>query len=629
MSRKNHLAALAAILVMMTAAACGGGSQGLQDLQQQETSFLQEAGMEQLRLPAPSELERNASEVSAQRDRRGKEYIPQLSSGDNITLEDDSCTIDPMFMGTWRLSYAGWRFNLPDYGSDPELHITLNPEKPEDWSDIHLGLSNWESDRWDWFSVPESGDIVLPNLEDYISDDTEALYAVLLTDREAELSVDRLRFGGQQLPMARLRADKYFVGSGMPVNLSAKFSEAFEGSWVKTEIDPEGDGNWTDTMGSSSLMHVYPAEGLYMAGLRITDSFGNEGYSEVGIYVSDGAFDEHEDNDSLEQANPVAGTGFAGLVGNIGKGGAHADGEDWYSFSLEYSSLLDINVGFGGTNDFVFTDLLRVREGEEPELVKRTSKITTAGLTVVVPPGDYAIRIWDFKDTDTMDKSYELEMAVTPSEAPIVVIAPWQTHIGYQDLLEIDLGASYDPDGSIVQWELDLYGDGSYEHVQAFDSTFSMAYDKRPGTFQGMARVTDNHGLTAERSFEITIEGQPEYNFMEQEPNHLGGHVPPPAFDFTKMRGVLGDGTDYNDVFEFTTEVPGTIQFDIDNLNEESALLEMSVYLKVDDEWVLQDILLGDGSIVLGPGSPAGDYYLRLHEHYGSAMYDLSGSFTP
>ncbi|MEZ5337757.1 MAG: hypothetical protein R3F46_05785 [bacterium] len=628
MSRKNHLAALAAILVMMSAASCGGGSQGLRDLQQPEASSLQDAGMEQLRLPAPSELERNASEVSAQRDRRGSEYIPQLSSGDNITLEDSSCTIDPMFMGTWRLSYAGWRFNLPDYGSDQELHIRLNPEKPEDWSDIHLGLSNWESNRWDWYSVPEGGEVELPDLADYISDDTEALYAVLLTDRETELSVDRLRFGGQQLPIARLRADKYFVGSGVPVNLSAKLSEAFEGSWAKTEIDPEGDGNWTDTMGSSSLMHVYPAEGLYMAGLRITDSFGNEGYSEVGIYVSDGAFYEYEDNDSLEQANPVAGTGFGGMIGNLGKGGAHADGEDWYSFSLEYSSLLDIGVGFGGTNDFVFTDLLRVREGEEPELVKRTSKITTAGIHEVVPPGDYAIRIWDFKDTDTMDKSYELEMGVTPSEAPVVVIAPWQTHIGYQDLLEIDLDASYDPDGSIVRWELDLYGDGWYEHSQLVNGSFSLAYDKRPGTFQARARVTDDKGLTAERSFEITIEGQPEYNFMEEEINDYGGGKYMPDFDFSKLRGVIGDGTDYYDIFSFETEAAGTIQFDIDNLNEESALLELHVDQRIAGEWVNQDFISGDGSLVL-PAAPAGEYRVFVHTTYGSAMYDLSGSFTP
>ena len=70
--------------------------------------------------------------------------------------------------------------------------------------------------------------------------------------------------------------------------------------------------------------------------------------------------------------------------------------------------------------------------------------------------------------------------------------------------LEIDASGSYDPDGSIVKYEWDFEGDGTYEYYETasnhpdgeFDGKHERSYSSA-GTYTAKVRVKDNDGLTS------------------------------------------------------------------------------------------------------------------------------------
>jgi PKD repeat protein len=67
-------------------------------------------------------------------------------------------------------------------------------------------------------------------------------------------------------------------------------------------------------------------------------------------------------------------------------------------------------------------------------------------------------------------------------------------------------GASSDPDGSIVKYEWDLDGNGTYETDTGATAAADRVYGT-PGTFEVALRVTDNGGSTATAKVPVTVNG--------------------------------------------------------------------------------------------------------------------------
>ncbi len=107
-------------------------------------------------------------------------------------------------------------------------------------------------------------------------------------------------------------------------------------------------------------------------------------------------------------------------------------------------------------------------------------------------------------DLDSLDMGRSLPYA----PVPVLTVTPGEGMAPLGVLYKAD--ASYDPDGSIVLYELDLDGDGEYESSspEPFNSVelFTM-----PGNYSIGLRVTDDSGLSAATHCAIAVSAQVEW----------------------------------------------------------------------------------------------------------------------
>ena len=98
-------------------------------------------------------------------------------------------------------------------------------------------------------------------------------------------------------------------------------------------------------------------------------------------------------------------------------------------------------------------------------------------------------------------------VAVTVRSKPTAsLVADKQT--GNQPLAVNFTATGSDPDGTIVKYELDIDGDGTYDQTSTTPITTSKTYTNQ-GTYLAKLRVTDSDGLTDESSVFISVYGPP------------------------------------------------------------------------------------------------------------------------
>jgi len=90
------------------------------------------------------------------------------------------------------------------------------------------------------------------------------------------------------------------------------------------------------------------------------------------------------------------------------------------------------------------------------------------------------------------------------AQAPVAVLTA-TPEIGDEPLtVTLDASASYDPNGTIVHYWLDLDGSGSFALDRGQDPIFEYTYDE-PGIFKASLRVLDDEGVYGEASVTITV----------------------------------------------------------------------------------------------------------------------------
>jgi hypothetical protein len=132
-------------------------------------------------------------------------------------------------------------------------------------------------------------------------------------------------------PWAQLVAGSIKVGT--PATLDASNSGDMDGSVVKYEFDPEGNGSWIDNGNSPLFQYSYSATGMYTAKVRVTDNEGKTGFGQLMVLAMPATYSELEGNDDLAQANTLPAIPFADYAANCGEtGGNDGDTVDIYSF---------------------------------------------------------------------------------------------------------------------------------------------------------------------------------------------------------------------------------------------------------------------------------------------------------
>ena len=595
----------------------------------------EQAGQYSAQLPSPSELARGTSETTEQRWRFGNEYLLDFNSGENVHAKLEQLLLQPKFNDVQGVAWAGYRFWLPDYSGENQVHLEISGSGQPTPGTLYLGLANWDTNRWDFMSVPQDGELLPGALDKYIRYGDDLLYAVLLTDGQDDVAINSIRIGGALETTAVLKSDMAIGLAPTAITLDGSDSRCYDGDILKYEFDPLGDGNWIDNEADSDLVQFYLNPGYYMAGLRVTDDLDNVAYAYLPIIVQGLGYDEVEDNDEVEQAMVLQAAPMQGFKGNWGNDGVHADDMDIYTFELNQSASVEISLNLSGVGARLA--LYRsFNNGGDIEPIELTDlKGVNKSINRSLSPGRYYLVIDSPMSGDGIDIDYTLFMDMSLSEAPVVVISDYAMEVASGAALSIDISDSYDPDGSIGVWSVDLNGDGHYEVNSGVNGSFLFDAPKRPGHFLGRARVVDNTGIASVKSFEIIVTGEDIYNHIESEPN---GSIEQanalPLFNFGNLFGELGgdiNGPDDFDYYSFSTAVSGNISFDLDVVDELFGEITLTLTYWDGNEWKFADKLdTGmDGQLSTGPFYAAGDYMLIVTRTEGGSRYYLDGSFQP
>ncbi len=250
-----------------------------------------------------------------------------------------------------------------------------------------------------------------------------------------------------------------------PIPLAVAFSATPSGSVVQYEWDFDGNGtyDWSSTT-TGSTSHSYPSVGTFTAMVRVTDSFGFTATATVTIVAQPGL-------EARPSATPTS--GFAPLLVYFTTNGYDPVGTiQIFRWDFDGNGTWD-------TYDTVARDYTHTYNASgtyHPVLYVQSSTgaTATATLTIVVnnsPPKATA---------DVVPSNGEVPLAVQL------------------------FGSATDADGSIVRYEWDFEGDGTYDWSSTTTGNTSHTYST-VGTYQAVFRATDNLGLTATATAITTV----------------------------------------------------------------------------------------------------------------------------
>ena len=120
------------------------------------------------------------------------------------------------------------------------------------------------------------------------------------------------------------------------------------------------------------------------------------------------------------------------------------------------------------------------------------------------------IGVWSMGAGSKYWDDLTVEMLAPANQPPVADGEATPPAGAYPLEVELDGSASYDPDGSIVLYEWDFEGDGTYDYSSASSGVTTNNY-MSSGIFDAVLRVTDNESVTGTTSVTVTVSepGQP------------------------------------------------------------------------------------------------------------------------
>jgi PKD repeat protein len=245
-----------------------------------------------------------------------------------------------------------------------------------------------------------------------------------------------------------------FTGSGTDAN----------GTVVLYEWDWEGDGtyDWSSTANGDTT-HVYDVGGTFNPVLRVTDDDGLLGYDYSNIIRAGGATVE-------ATANPTEGN--VPLTVNFAATAYSPYTITLYEWDFNGDDSYDWSSSDTGTTSHAYDS-----RGIYGARVRATDEAGGVGTdTVLIAVGGRPVAVANANPIS--------------GEEPLPV--------------RFDGSYSYDADGSIVMYEWDYDGDGTYDWTSMTAGVAYYQYSKE-GVYDATVRVTDNEGLTGTATIAITV----------------------------------------------------------------------------------------------------------------------------
>jgi PKD repeat protein len=243
---------------------------------------------------------------------------------------------------------------------------------------------------------------------------------------------------------------------GSTASFDASASSDPDGTIATYEWDLDGDGTYETSTGTDPhASTTYAAAGVVTVGLRVTDDLGATSTTTLTVHVT------HAPVASFTAApNPVS---LHVPVSFDASASSDADGPiARYEWDLDGNGTYETDTGTTPT----------------------TSHVYTANGTYAV-----GLRVTD-ADGATATTTVNL---VAANQPPVAVLVATPNQSVVDQPVGLDASASSDTDGTIVRYDWDLDGNGSFETPGGSSPTLSHAYPN-PGAYDVGVRVTDNDG---------------------------------------------------------------------------------------------------------------------------------------
>jgi PKD repeat protein len=269
-----------------------------------------------------------------------------------------------------------------------------------------------------------------------------------------------------QSPVAQLVVTPSSIEVGQTATLNATGSSDPDGSIVSYEWDYDGDGTYDATTGTPSSPHVYDTIGSYTPKVRVTDD--------------DGAVDVKAA--SLNVHNPPVVTFTASPT--LTAPGVNVSFNGSGSSSSDPGGITEYAWDFNGDGTFV------------------SSGITPTATHAYSSKGHYAavLRITDAVNPAGVTAA-PVTVTVTVPPVAQLVVSPSSALAG--QTITLDAAGSNDPDGTIVRYDWDYEGDGSYD-VSTTTPSISHVYPNR-GSFTPKLRVVDDYNVTSVQTASLVV----------------------------------------------------------------------------------------------------------------------------
>ncbi len=275
--------------------------------------------------------------------------------------------------------------------------------------------------------------------------------------------------------ISSITANPTLIMAGTPVTLTAAATDPDlpNGQVLKYEWDLDDDGFFDDATGESTPK-TWPQSGLQIVRVKVTD--------QVGAYAIK--------NQVINVSNMKPTAAFSVLTSPLIAG-------DEANFTGAASTDVDGTIvkyewDFDGDGE---ADVTSVPGNSTPAAA--TAKWTFP------EAGEYSISL---KVTDNTGGFDQLDSNVVVTGRPVPAGTATPTSPLKNELVSFNAAGSHDSDagGSIVKYEWDLDGNGSFEISGATAVTATKSYPNA-GTIVARLRVTDNVGATATQLIAITV----------------------------------------------------------------------------------------------------------------------------
>jgi PKD repeat protein len=220
----------------------------------------------------------------------GRDYDHGLPNMRAITDVDTTVKLGAEWVpeqGMQSAAYCVYSFSAASYDREDLLQLKWQIA-PEESELLYFGLSNWETDTWDWQQYDGADTVATGPLDAYISETDILLVAVVYLANNVDATLEWIRIGAMPVAVAQLELSAEDGVAPVVLSLAGFNSDAGVGEVVNYEWDFDGDGTYDSEGELNFEVHSYDSVGEYTPKLRITTDYGEQAIDSASLTVVGG-----------------------------------------------------------------------------------------------------------------------------------------------------------------------------------------------------------------------------------------------------------------------------------------------------------------------------------------------------